>query len=139
MQTRGLLYQEPTSQGGFLTHCAQLLTWGSRVRSGLESARIPFVLASTVRNFLTRSRASRFYGVGAPASCPRSTEPHREGRADRGADRSAGVGGPTNRCTRRPHRRTGRPHRGAGGAARRTHPPAEDPRQLIEAALPRTE
>ncbi len=44
-------------------------------------------LATTVRNFLTRSRASRFYGPGAPASCPRSTEPRREGRADRGADR----------------------------------------------------
>jgi hypothetical protein len=54
---------------------------------------------------LTRSWARRFCTSGASASRPCATEPPREGRADCGADRPAGVGG--------------RPHRGAGGAAQR--------------------
>ena len=36
-------------------------------------------------------------------------------------------------------RRAGRPHRSAGGAAQRTDPPTEDPRQLLETAVARTE
>jgi hypothetical protein len=48
--------------------------------------------ATSPRNFLTRSRASRFYTLGAAAPRARPTEPPREGRADCGADRSAGAG-----------------------------------------------
>ena len=35
----------------------------------------PFGVAASARNLLTRSRASRFYGSGAAASYPHSTEP----------------------------------------------------------------
>src|ERR1700749_4673400 len=92
----------------------------------------PLSSAIGVKKFLTRLRRSRVYTAGASASCARPTEPRREGRADRGADRKAGVGG-------RAHRRAGRTHRGPGGAAQPPNPVAEDPRQFIEAALARTQ
>ncbi len=97
----------------------------------------PFDAATTPRNFLTRSRASRFYASGAAAPRARPTEPPREGRADRGADRSAGAGGQTDRSPRRPYRSAGRADRSARSEAQRTEPATEDSRQFVEAAVTR--
>ena len=129
-----------TSRLTYMAGASQLLTWGKCLLTFRPKYELAALDAATgLRNFLTRSRASQFYTSRAAAPRARPTGPHREGRADCGADRSAGAGWQTDRDPGHLHRRAGRPYRSARSAARRTDPPpAENPRQLIEAALART-
>ena len=69
---------------------------------------------------MIRSQSTRFYPLCATASSRHPTEPHREGRADSSADRTAGIGGRTDRGTRSLYR-------GAGGASGRAEPAAKTP------------
>ena len=104
----------------------------NRILSGLRSAlRFFGHRREKILDMVTPEFESNTAGASALLRPPNGVL-RREGRADRGADRKAGVGG-------RAHRRAGRTHRGPGGAAQPPNPAAEDPRQFIEAALARTQ